>query len=63
MKKCPCKDCADRMFMCHTICRSYKAWKEENDAREAAKRAEQEHLRPLPRRALLAWWKKLKGSR
>lgn len=63
MNKCPCKGCADRMLMCHTICRSYKAWKAENEAMEAARRAEQEHLRPLPRKALLAWFRKMKQKR
>lgn len=62
MKKCPCNGCADRMLMCHTICRAYKAWREEYKAQEAAKRAEQE-ARPMSRTALKAWIRKMKGRK
>ena len=62
MKKCPCNGCADRMLMCHTICRAYKAWREEYEAQEAAKRAELERTRPN-RRAMLAWFRKMRGRR
>ena len=59
--KCPCKDCLDRRLFCHSMCRCYKSWAEEEEKKQAAKRAEREFLRPLPRKNLVAWWKKLKG--
>ena len=49
------------MLMCHTICRAYKAWKEEYEAQEAAKRAEKDSMCPLSRTALKAWIRKIKG--
>ena len=28
---CPCKDCTDRIFLCHSMCEKYKAWRREHD--------------------------------
>ena len=63
MSKCPCNGCEDRILMCHTICRAYKAWKEEYEAQDAAKRAEKDSIRPMSKTALKAWIRKMKGRR
>lgn len=32
----PCKDCSDRHIMCHSICSKHKAWKAEENRKNAA---------------------------
>ena len=34
----PCKDCPDRHTACHDHCEKYKAWKEEHDRINKARR-------------------------
>lgn len=31
-KMAPCKDCTDRVLLCHSTCEKYLTWKEKRDA-------------------------------
>ena len=63
INKCPCRDCHDRTMTCHMVCRWYQDWKAMNEEQKTDEQAEREFLRPLPRKSLKAWWKKLKGQK
>ena len=58
---CPCRECSDRKQLCHGSCERYKGWKKSLEAMAAARRADDEHYRPLHGDAKKAWMAKVKG--
>ena len=38
-RDCPCRECADRMLLCHGRCERYQTWKTEYENEQAEKRS------------------------
>ena len=44
---CPCKDCTYRIFLCHSMCEKYKAWKMTLEAESIERQKENDkHTNP-----------------
>ena len=54
MMKCPCKDCFDRRFNCHSMCTRYKDWKKE--IAEAAEHRRKETA-PISEASVRQYWR------
>lgn len=59
----PCKDCGERRFNCHSMCRKYKDWKAGREI-QAEEIAKEKAARPeLPRSVVTRIWKERRGRR
>ncbi len=59
-KQCPCRDCTDRMLLCHGRCDRYQAWKTEY---ENTKQANREFIPEFPREMRRHVWRLMKEGR
>lgn len=63
MQICPCRDCEDRKFLCHSSCERYQKWKDEYETVRdglAEERAAWTIIQGESRRKLWGWMKRWK---
>jgi len=63
MKPSPCKGCEDKMVGCHSVCRSYKEWKEETHAESEWLKSHRVDMTEPARRRQIEWLKKNRGGK
>lgn len=59
-KQCPCRDCTERVLMCHGSCDRYQAWKTKY---ETAKEQNRTELPEFPREMRRHVWRRMKEGR
>ena len=58
--QCPCRDCTERVLMCHGSCDRYQAWKKEYESTKEQNRVETYGFPPCVMRQV---WRAIKEGR